>query len=453
MAAGLSVTGASTKVCQATGQTDWYTGATTDAQTMTRNGLYGIDLGFPVESSTGELLFLFGDAVPPNHPAGSYYTDPPDDGLAHTSRTAAPDNTTCLDLKFYGTGRRGSLAHPTVTPPIQQGSFNVPTGGIEVNGKIYAFFWTNHCILSDPYGPNSTTPLVLPPAIALPIPCDETAHRNSIGRGVLAWADPATPLNYTLVATPGSRARGLMPNGFVYATAAGPLPRRRGVDYVKGYQPPIAVFGVARYRQSIPYMALAPQKTFGDVKTWQFYAGTNTSGPIWVDYPTWQSGHVGGDWSPPLGAEVYANGFNAWSGPLHDEQCVGEHQVTWNAALETWLMLYTCGGWQVEARTAPEPWGPWSKPTMLLSSVTDPSLKCKLFWTTYPDDCPGRVDQQPLSLLLRFGYFYAPFVMNRYTENLTVPGPGHPRKAKIYWLLSTWDPYQAVVMQTTLEMN
>jgi hypothetical protein len=41
-----------------------------------------------------------------------------------------------------------------------------------------------------------------------------------------------------------------------------------------------------------------------------------------------------------------------------DERCIGEHSVTWNSALRTWLLLYVCGPYRVEARTAPEPWGP-----------------------------------------------------------------------------------------------
>jgi hypothetical protein len=73
-AAGLSVVGSSAKVCQLTGQTDWLTGASTDAQTMSRYGLMGIDLGFPVESDTSALYLLFGDAVPAHHPSGSLPT-------------------------------------------------------------------------------------------------------------------------------------------------------------------------------------------------------------------------------------------------------------------------------------------------------------------------------------------------------------------------------------------
>jgi len=150
----LSVIGTPEKVCQLTGQVDWYTGHATNAQTQARYGLTGVDLGFPVESSNGQLLFLFGDNVPNgNTPPIIYPTIPPDDAVGYTSRTAAPDAAACLDMKMFSPGP-GAITHPKVTPAIQQGSFNVPTGGVTVNGAIYAFFWTNHCFWPDGFGPN-----------------------------------------------------------------------------------------------------------------------------------------------------------------------------------------------------------------------------------------------------------------------------------------------------------
>jgi hypothetical protein len=449
-AATLSVVGANAKVCQLTGQNDWLTGQPTDAQTLSRYGLRGVDLGFPVESGGEALYLLFGDTVPNGHPPGAYPTVPPDDAVGRTRRTAAPDPKTCLDLEFVGPGRM-TLGHPTVTPAIQQGSFNVPTGGVAVDGRIYAFFWTDHCVLPDSFGPNSITPLKLP----TPPPggaCPETGVNNSLGASVLAYAAPANPLAFTQVAPPIDITYvPQMPAGFVYVTAAAPAPPSRipGVDYRPGYEAPIPVFGVARYRQSIPYLALAPRATFGDFTSWKFYAGTGASGPIWISYQQWQSGRVGGQWAPPPGAQLYPNSPNPYS-PSGDERCVGEHSVTWNGPLQAWLLLYSCGGWQVEARTAPDPWGPWSAPTVLLSAVKTPSLFCTLFWNKPGLGCPGLVSQQ--IPVLSFGYFYAPFVISRFTEDATPPGPGPARAATIYWLLSTWDPYQVTVMRSTLKL-
>jgi hypothetical protein len=50
------------------------------------------------------------------------------------------------------------------------------------------------------------------------------------------------------------------------------------------------------------------------------------------------------------------------------------------------------------------------------------------------------------------GDFYAPYVMERYTtpEQTFLP---YRRRATIYWLLSTWNPYQVVVMKTSLTID
>jgi hypothetical protein len=149
---------------------------------------------------------------------------------------------------------------------------------------------------------------------------------------------------------------------------------------------------------------------------------------------------------PPNGAELYAdNVVNAV-----DERCVGEHSVTYNAALHTWLLLYGCGP-RIEARTAPDPWGPWSAPTPLIS-VFDPGVSCTLIMNpltgcgTQPDFWQFTGQNPP-------GFFYAPFAMERFTEDVTPPDAVGTRTANLYWLVSTWNPYQVVVMKSTLQIT
>lgn len=442
-ASTLSVVGSSGKVCQLTGEADWITGQPTNARTQTNYGLQGVDLGFPVESDTGQLVFLFGDTNPNGHPNNVPPTAPPDDAVGYTTRLVPPDASTCLNMKMFSPAA-GSLSHPTVTTAIQQGSFNVPTGGIDVLGQFYAFFWTNHCVFPDPVLPNPTAPLTWPPKGPL---CLEFVLNNSLGLGILASASPSNPVAFTQ-ASP----QPVLPNGFVYVTAAQTPPRRYPIPRGHGRiapLPPIPVFGVARYRASIPYLALAPRRSFGDVTSWSFYAGTGPQGPIWISYSQWQAGQMNGQWAPPAGAELYANSPNPNNANSGDERCVGEHSVTWNEPLGVWLMLYSCGAYEVEARTAPEPWGPWSGPTKILSAIQDPGLFCTLFWNKPGAGCPSNlVSQQPAAYT--FGYFYAPYVMTRYTKE--VPAAAPLKAAQIYWLLSTWDPYQVTVMQTTLQL-
>jgi hypothetical protein len=69
-----------------------------------------------------------------------------------------------------------------------------------------------------------------------------------------------------------------------------------------------------------------------------------------------------------------------------------------------------------------------------------PGLKRRSYWTL-PDGQP------------RPGGLYAPFIMTRFTKDATPAGAGRPKRTTIYWLLSTWNPYVVVVMQSTLELN
>jgi hypothetical protein len=221
-AAILSLLGNSTTVCQLIGETIWDTGTpgtATAAKTLSNFGLGGVDLGFPVDSGSGPLYFLFGDGVPPGHPPNSLLTVPPDDALGYTSRTTPPDSVTCLDLQL-ATSAPKKFAHPMVAPTIQQGSFNVPTGGVFFDNTFYAFFWTDHCLIPSALTPNKRAPLRLP----APGTCPETPQNSSTGRSVLAAATALNPLDFHWQPPPEGLLFTNMPSGFVYASAANPPP-------------------------------------------------------------------------------------------------------------------------------------------------------------------------------------------------------------------------------------
>jgi hypothetical protein len=432
----LALIGSSTKVCQLTGETDWATNQPTAAQTYSQFGLDGVDLGFPVDSGSGPLYFLFGDAWPTQHPAGSIPSVPPDDALGWTTRTVPPDPTSCLDLQL-ATSAPQNFAHPRVLPAIKQGSFNVPSGGIFLDGSLYAFFWTDHCAAPQFLTPDAGDPLSLPPPGST---CLEIPAISSIGHSIVARAAPSDPVAFVqtvipkpaLLMVPGMQQ---MPSGFVYVSAANAAPETLGPDF---RLPGIPVFGVARYRASVPYLAMAPRATFGDPQTWSFFAGLMGGNPVWITRAQWESGrNASGDWAPPPGAEIYQP-------LLPGEHCIGEHSVTWNAPLHAWLLLYNCG-LAIEARAAPQPWGPWSAPIVMLSPAHDPGVACTLVMR--PALCPPSQRNywtpKPVP-----GFFYAPFVLNRYTQD-AMPA-GQPSRATIYWLVSTWNPYNVVVMQSTL---
>jgi hypothetical protein len=439
--ANLSLIGASSKVCQLTGDTDWPSNQPTAAQTNTRFGLQAVDLGFPVDSGSRALYFLFGDAFP-----GTSALNPisPDDALGLTVRTAPPDSAHCLDLNLLTSGQ-GGFAHPTVHPAILQGAFNVPTGGVFVGNDFYAFFWTDHCVAAQPLTPLPDTPLQRPAPVNATT-CPEIPLFSSIGRSVITRNAPTGLPDFDQV--PGAPSvvatYAAMPSGFVYVSASRPAPAPSNI--LTKLRPDIPVFGVARYRASIPYLAMAPQNTFGDPTTWKFLGGMVSGQPQWLTRAQWESQtDASGNWLPPAGAELYADSII----DKLDERCVGEHSVTWNEPLQTWLLTYVCGLYRVETRTAPNPWGPWSEPTVLLSLKHDPSVVCTLIMDPFGSGCPS----QPPLPSNGIGLFYGPFVMARYTQDTTPSGVKGLRQAQVYWLLSTWNPYRVVVMTSTLRMT
>jgi hypothetical protein len=110
-------------------------------------------------------------------------------------------------------------------------------------------------------------------------------------------------------------------------------------------------------------------------------------------------------------------------------------------------MLYNCTQ-GIVARTASAPWGPWSASTVILSGDRD-GAPCRLVMTEHGCGNQERYHDQTKFVA---GGLYAPFVLDRYTTALPSSLLGS-RRARIYWLVSTWDPYQVSVMRTDLEVS
>jgi hypothetical protein len=441
----------STKVCQLNGEDDWETGKPTAAQTWTKFGMYGADLGAPIDTGGSALYFLFGDTWP--HPQSP---PEPNDGVATandavgaSTLTTTPNEHNCLDLQVVTTGASPpAVAPPVVTPMIDQGYFNVPSGGVYVDSSLYVFFLTNRCLSPANLTPMPSDPLKLPSAPLppyTPTTCYETSILNSIGINVLGQEGASDVLFNTPTV---SSAPVTMPSGFVYVNAVDPANKPNLAP--SSQRLGVFITGVPRYRAGVPYLAYSTSANLADPSNWMFFNGLSAGTPIWIDYTTWQSPrNPDGDWMPPLLAQIY--------NPTPSQECVGEHSLSWNAPLNAWLFLYNCGD-RIEARHAPAPWGPWSDPIVLLSPTLDPSIYCTLIMKPLSSGgCPALTSYWPDK---RHGGLYAPFVLSRFTEDVSGSCYPPPRPvgllvacARIYWLVSTWNPYVVVVMKSTLMMT
>ena len=182
---------------------------------------------------------------------------------------------------------------------------------------------------------------------------------------------------------------------------------------------------------------------------WNFFVGSGPDGRAsWTSYWAWQNGgrlvqrgnNHPGSWTPP-GKPDLLSGSDA-------DQCIGEHSLTWNAALDVWLLLYNCGN-KIVARIAGVPWGPWSTPTPLLDGG-DIRWQCTLLYQHGIKECANLKDDWPSKNF--DGGVYAPFVLDRFTTSKQTSVPSI-REATIFWLVSTWNPYQVVVMRTRFQVH
>ena len=98
----------------------------------------------------------------------------------------------------------------------------------------------------------------------------------------------------------------------------------------------------------------------------------------------------------------------------------------------------------IAMRSAVAPWGPWSEVQVIFDSWRDNgyghfmhiSSKFKKDADALSD--PGRDET--------WGGEYGPYIMSRFTSE--VEG-----RCRIYYTMSTWNPYQVVVMQSDLKLN
>ena len=342
-AATLSLVGSSTRVCQLIGET---IGIPEHLARRRRPGHCRISVSspsiwaFPSIAAQGPLYFLFGDANPIRRPIPRQHHPARRRAGLDTTRTTAPTPPTCLDLQLATPCRRlrrRSSLHPTVTPPIQQGSFNVPTGGIYLDKTLYAFFWTNHCFLPDTLAPNPTAPLTCRQSRRRRIArrlCSTTASAGA------CWRRPGRPIR--------SRSRKLRRGnrcstchrcraGFVYVTAAEPPPVVKGPVTAEG--PTFRCSACRAICASIPYLALAPRATFARVDTWLFFAGMTGGNPNWITYWKWKAAHNGrGQWMPPAGTDAQIFAGEPAERTMR-RRAFGDVE---QAPCGAWLLLYNC---------------------------------------------------------------------------------------------------------------
>lgn len=182
----------------------------------------------------------------------------------------------------------------------------------------------------------------------------------------------------------------------------------------------LLVWGSGEYRQSDPYLAHVPLDTVQDRQAWRYFAGVDPGS----GQPRWSASE-------------------SQAAALFSQPCIGEFSVAWNPFLNKWLMLYNCGSPRgINFRVADQPWGPWSPAQVLFHPWQDEGY-CHFMhvsWQSQQCDSvhdPGRENV--------WAGEYGPYLISRFTT-------GDQSRTTIYYVMSTWNPYNVVLMKSELEI-
>jgi hypothetical protein len=174
--------------------------------------------------------------------------------------------------------------------------------------------------------------------------------------------------------------------------------------------PALLLWGSGLYRMSHIYLAAVPLADVERSEAWWFYTGVSPS-----------------RWSCQ---ERDAR-------PVVRDGRVGELSVTWIDSLRLWLILFN-GNTPILGTVSSAPWGPWSDVQTVYD--TDTGLGQFIHKRNSGDKLsdPGTEDQG--------GAVYGGYLIDRFTQ------PIDNLSARIYFLMSTWNPYNTVLMSAKVAM-
>lgn len=365
------------------------------SQTITNANLKGTDLGNSFSDSSGRIWFLFGDTSAASNK--SKYGGPCPDSIAYQK---AIDSQGRITLEFLKDASGDFL--PLTIPGKNIKCFDVPGDGIYANSAYYIWM-TDDNGLAEPYFKRLTNSYLA-----------KTANMNSAQFNVayeLSRFDDCTVQN----AEGGAVTN--IPNctkafgRFIHVT----------VEKSGGY---IYVFGIGDYRKDDMYLYRIPESQMDSKSAIEYFAGLDSSGN-----PKWSSNES--SVVPVIDTPAFSEKSTSGAG------AIGEASVAYSNDINMWLIMYQSTG-GVNMHTALNPWGPWSAPQILL----DPNKEayCIFMYT------PGK----PCACMDESGQSAGPYHPAMIKENIRSDGQGG---IYVPFVLSTWNPYNTVLIETRLRPN
>jgi len=428
-------------------------------RTWTNWRIFGVDGGIPVEHK-GILYFLFGDITITGAKEG--YPEEPAEGcpgrggardcIAYSTDTTPADGISLTFLSpDWWDDLNGDKFHPFtilqfpyIFGPIKTGGMEGPVEGVSYNGNMYVYSTTGwYKVGDDGYFSYSVL-----------------ARSTDDGRTFFYLYD----LSNSLIASPE-------PCKFttqVMAKVVENSTDKNGVNTLLPLsqddkdKPVLFIWGAGNpYRQSNVYLAY---QLLEDIDYASFpplfpnryyYKGLGPdSKPMWSPNES--------DAIPLFEQMCYVRDEN-WN-IIGERPGMGEFSVAWNQYLNKWIMLYNhCNPRGINFRVADYPWGPWSENAAVLFDPWEDKGYCYFMHKNWNngachDDvydyvydnayCDTNDDGEPdTNRKYVWGGEYGPFIINRYTTGV------QDQQTTIYFTLSTWNPYQKVLMKSTLKKS
>jgi hypothetical protein len=417
------------RLWQLTGETDLERGVPTASRTESRYGLRGTDLGSSFEHQ-GRIYFLFGDTWPNpdvEDPLGLRPTN--SDSIGWIPTNTDPEQPVSINIITAPDGyylppilRTSSGQYVCLEEHGEcQAEYEVPLGGFSANGQMYVFFSTDHTkkppgpqedymgrsVLSRLYDLGSTARMF---TYLYDVSCLQDIAPCSFPSGL-----PKPPVGHFINVAP-----------VVVNNADVP-----GLQQAMGSGSGVLLWGTGPYHESDPYLAYIPIGGVENPESWK-YAVTDGQGNL----QRW--GNNESDATPLFVQEC---------GVLGSHCRMGEFSVTWNPFLRKWLMLYNHGnpatsGFSINYRVAANPWGPWDGPYILYDPACDRGF-CHFI---HVEGCDAVGDDIIPDMPARWGIVYAPYVISAFTK-------ADATTTTIYWAMSTWNPYQVMLMKSVLRLS
>jgi uncharacterized protein (TIGR03437 family) len=425
---------------------------TVAGRSLSRAGVLGADLGFPVTVSDKTLL-LFGDTLGSWTNAGRHFLalgSVGDDSIGYISNTNLGDchyiatvvraisqgnpkpavsQSGCPAIQFYLNpgARPDQPAFQRITinnlePGDGLGPFRTPSGAIIYNNRMYMFFKVQiqeaqphlglKTILVKSDQDTSMWSQLSPPTFtrlytvsshpSVPDPSAPPSETGATGKFIF---DPPVVLDQSVLSaaaiTPG------LPAALQSAARV------------------VFVFGSSfRYNRSNLYLAAFDVSNIErGTSAWFYYGGSTGGTNIWTaDERS----------AVPL---------------LAGEPRVGNHTVSWNSTLRRFVLMYG----NIVMRASATPWGPWSEPvvvfppngewaTKLIHRTAGDGIKR----TVTPIYTPGGAQTDINSH--EIGIPYGPNLLEQSTVN-------PDSSVTLYYTMSTWNPYQVFLTSSTVRLG